>query len=165
MEENSADYARRTERIKNLLSSYYGSADGAQPGTPDGGESPAAGSGNYAGRLKTTTTLDSPAYNADRHIAHVLKTYTLDKLLSEHRSMAREIKNLDSDMQQLVYENYNKFIAATDTIRTLKTDVDGMGADMDKLKSIMGERLSCRCIACVMAAANMSLCLRLYSGD
>ena len=28
-----------------------------------------------------------------------------------------EIKSLDSDMQTLVYENYNKFISATDTIR------------------------------------------------
>jgi hypothetical protein len=28
-----------------------------------------------------------------------------------------EIKALDSDMQTLVYENYNKFISATDTIR------------------------------------------------
>ena len=27
--------------------------------------------------------------------------------------MARDIKGLDSDMQQLVYENYNKFISAT----------------------------------------------------
>ena len=28
-----------------------------------------------------------------------------------------EIKSLDSDMQTLVYENYNKFISATDTIK------------------------------------------------
>jgi hypothetical protein len=28
-----------------------------------------------------------------------------------------EIRSLDSDMQTLVYENYNKFIAATETIR------------------------------------------------
>jgi len=109
--EQDADYARRTERIKNLLSSYYG-ADG-QPGSPAG---PGAGGGGAAstshadsgggagaGQLQASTaTLDSPAYNADRYIAHVLKTYTLDKLLTEHRGMAREIKNLDSDMQQLV---------------------------------------------------------------
>ena len=28
-----------------------------------------------------------------------------------------EIRSLDSEMQTLVYENYNKFISATDTIR------------------------------------------------
>lgn len=56
----------------------------------------------------------------------------------EHRSMAREIKNLDSDMQQLVYENYNKFISATDTIRSMKSNVDSMGVSMGDLKTIMG---------------------------
>lgn len=41
----------------------------------------------------------------------------LEGLLQKHVEMAAEIKNLDSDMQMLVYENYNKFISATDTIR------------------------------------------------
>ena len=31
--------------------------------------------------------------------------------------MFAEIRALDSEMQTLVYENYNKFISATDTIR------------------------------------------------
>lgn len=86
------------------------------------------------------TTLDSPAFNAEQHIAVMTKTYSVDRLLTEHRSMAREIKNLDSDMQQLVYENYNKFIAATDTIRAMKTNVDGMESDMERLKTNMGEQ-------------------------
>ena len=32
-------------------------------------------------------------------------------------SFSVEIRSLDSEMQTLVYENYNKFISATDTIR------------------------------------------------
>jgi hypothetical protein len=128
------DYAKRTARIKNLLSSYYG--DASQPGTPGGaGVSPraahAAGSpGTGSGSSGATATapprapqarvggglaisMDSPAFNADYHLQQMLRGLSLDRLLTEHRGMAREIKNLDSDMQQLVYENYNKFIAAT----------------------------------------------------
>lgn len=41
----------------------------------------------------------------------------LDGLLQRHVEMAAEIKNLDTDLQMLVYENYNKFISATDTIK------------------------------------------------
>lgn len=55
--------------------------------------------------------MDSAGFNAEIHIASVLKASSLEKLLAEHRSMAREIKTLDSDMQQLVYENYNKVSA------------------------------------------------------
>lgn len=37
--------------------------------------------------------------------------------MDKESEMVRHIRSLDSDMQTLVYENYNKFISATDTIR------------------------------------------------
>lgn len=49
----------------------------------------------------------------------------------------REVKKLDSDMQMLVYENYNKFISATDTIRKMAQNVEGMETEMADLKSSM----------------------------
>ncbi|CAN0272444.1 unnamed protein product, partial [Phaeothamnion confervicola] len=36
-------------------------------------------------------------------------------------------------MQMLVYENYNKFISATDTIRKMKQNVESMEAEMGSL--------------------------------
>jgi hypothetical protein len=136
------DYSRRTERIKNLLSSYYGNAEfgesqahAADPGSNE--QLPSASKGSFTVPIPA---MDSPAFNADKHITQMLKSYTMEKMMTEHHNMAREIKNLDSDMQQLVYENYNKFIVATDTIRDMKTDVDGMGGDMEKLKTIIGEQ-------------------------
>lgn len=134
------EYSRRTERIKNLLSSYYGNEHGegqapaAEPAPSD--HQPSTSKGSFSVPIPA---MDSPAFNADKHITQMLKSYTMEKMMSEHHNMAREIKNLDSDMQQLVYENYNKFIAATDTIRTMKTNVDGMGGDMEKLRTIIGE--------------------------
>ncbi|XP_020254941.1 vacuolar protein sorting-associated protein 51 homolog isoform X1 [Asparagus officinalis] len=47
--------------------------------------------------------------------------------------MAAEIKNLDTDLQMLVYENYNKFISATDTIKRMKNNIVGMEANMEQL--------------------------------
>ena len=37
-----------------------------------------------------------------------------------------------------VYENYNKFIAATDIIRAMKSNVDGMDSTMTDLKQKIG---------------------------
>ena len=42
--------------------------------------------------------------------------------MDTEKNFIRQIQDLDSDMQTLVYENYNKFILATDTIRKMKTD-------------------------------------------
>lgn len=57
----------------------------------------------------------------------------------EHRNTAKEIKNLDTDMQQLVTENYHKFIAATDTIRSMKTEVDKTMPELTQLSAIMSK--------------------------
>ena len=40
-------------------------------------------------------------------------------------------------MQNLVYENYNKFISATDTIRKMKHNVADMEREMELLVSSM----------------------------
>ncbi|KAF8059217.1 VPS51 [Scenedesmus sp. PABB004] len=148
------DYARRSERIKHLLSSYYGNAppEPGTPGTPgaaagaappraraaaDGAAPPAAAP--PAGRAPGGggPGLDAPGFNPERHVSALTRSLGVAGLLSEHRGLARSIKHLDSDMQQLVYENYNKFIAATDTIRDMKANVDAMGDDMDRLAANM----------------------------
>lgn len=50
-------------------------------------------------------------------------------------SLIRQIQDLDSDMKTLVYENYNKFILATDTIRKMKTDFREMEDKMALLST------------------------------
>ncbi len=44
-------------------------------------------------------------------------------MLQRSNELSLEIKELESDMQMLVYENYNKFISATDTIQEMKNKV------------------------------------------
>lgn len=53
-------------------------------------------------------------------LQNLLRTKPAASLLEEDNQLVQEIKTLDSDMQMLVYENYNKFIGATDTIRNMK---------------------------------------------
>lgn len=41
------------------------------------------------------------------------KECSLGELMDHESCMVKQIRSLDSDMQTLVYENYNKFISAT----------------------------------------------------
>jgi hypothetical protein len=41
-----------------------------------------------------------------------------------------ETRGLDRDMKDLVYNNYNKFISATDTIRRMRDSVGEMQSSM-----------------------------------
>ena len=87
-------------------------------------------------------------------IDNLLHEEGLQTLLSKHEQLATDIRSLDSDMQMLVYENYSKFISATDTIRTMKANVEDMESRMtgllddisgvEKTAEELNERLSAR---------------------
>ena len=44
------------------------------------------------------------------------------------------LQTLDGEMQKLVYDNYNKFITATETIKEMKNDVFSMDDDMESVR-------------------------------
>lgn len=73
------------------------------------------------------------------HVQGVLRTKTLPELVTMSDELVNETKTLDVSMQNLVYENYNKFIAATDTIRQMKDSVSSMDDKMKKLLEGMDE--------------------------
>jgi len=49
----------------------------------------------------------------------------------------REIKGLDRDVQMLVYDNYSKFIGATDTMRSMKDKLFKMEGEVAGLEGRM----------------------------
>ena len=77
--------------------------------------------------------IDGENFDVDVYLHNLLKTETLPNLLKRSEELRKETKTLDSDMQNMVYENYSKFIRATDTIRTMKTDVTVIETELDKL--------------------------------
>ncbi|CAM6035674.1 unnamed protein product [Sphagnum compactum] len=111
----------KTKRMRELLSSFYGTGS-PESDTPTG-----------YGRRDTLQGINLPNFDVDHYMESLLHNTPLDRLLQRHVEVAAEIKNLDSDMQMLVYENYNKFISATDTIRRMKENVAGMESNMEHL--------------------------------
>ena len=61
-------------------------------------------------------------------------TGTID--ISQIDDIVLAIQALDGDMQMLVYENYNKFISATETIKRMKNNVDAMDGDMEAVRLV-----------------------------
>lgn len=62
---------------------------------------------------------------------------TLKEIMDTEACVVKETQTLHSDMQTLVYENYNKFISATDTILKMKTDFKQMETEMNLLQENM----------------------------
>ena len=68
-----------------------------------------------------------------------VKEKTLPEIMDIENDIVRETRKLDSEMQTLVSENYNKFISATDTIRKMRNDFKKMEDEMENLVSSMAE--------------------------
>ena len=92
---------KKQGKTNTLLASYYGLS------APDEDE---------------TKDIDSVHFRAKQYTEEMLTKEGVYSLLKIDDDMVQEIRRLDCDMQSLVYENYSKFISATDTIRLINTN-------------------------------------------
>jgi hypothetical protein len=83
------------------------------------------------------TNIDSPGFDPETYVTKLLRESRLANLIDKEQLLSKQIKTLDNEMQTLVYENYNKFISATDTIRQMKKDFKIMEDEMTHLISTM----------------------------
>ncbi|RWR94284.1 vacuolar protein sorting-associated protein 51 [Cinnamomum micranthum f. kanehirae] len=109
----------KAKRTRDLLSSFY---------SPD----PSMASSSSP-KLPSLDAINSPSFDSDLYMNLLVQKTNLEGLLQKHVEMAAEIKNLDTDLQMLVYENYNKFVSATDTIKRMKNNIGGMESNMEQL--------------------------------
>ncbi|CAA7398379.1 unnamed protein product [Spirodela intermedia] len=121
--DNAPPMDEKAKRTRELLASFYSTeastAGRAVPVSPS--------------RVATLDSINSPSFDPDVYMNLLIRKTNLEGLLHKHVEMAAEIKNLDTDLQMLVYENYNKFISATDTIKRMKNNIVGMEANMEQL--------------------------------
>ncbi|KAG6749793.1 hypothetical protein POTOM_046862 [Populus tomentosa] len=110
----------KAKRTRDLLSSFY---------SPDPSVSNTGNSFEFA----SLDAINTTSFDAEQYMNLLVQKSNLEGLLQRHVEMAAEIKNLDTDLQMLVYENYNKFISATDTIKRMKSNIVGMEASMEQL--------------------------------
>jgi prefoldin subunit 5 len=88
---------------------------------------------------RKSTDLDSEMFESKAFLDAVLKERSLKQLIDVDDELQSSIRALDTDMQSLVYDNYNKFISATDTIREMKGKVENMDSDMSVLVESMNK--------------------------
>lgn len=133
------------QKKKNLLQSYYGQQAGSSTATTTsdqglGDVRKQQQQGTASTSLRTSPLdLDSTQFESDKFISVVIKEKTLTEIMDLESEIIRETKKLDSEMQTLVSENYNKFISATDTIRKMRSDFKKMEDEMENLVVKMGD--------------------------
>ncbi|XP_066151161.1 vacuolar protein sorting-associated protein 51 homolog [Euwallacea fornicatus] len=81
--------------------------------------------------------LNGSNFNPNLYLDRLFRESTLRQIMDHETEVVKDTQTLHSDMQTLVYENYNKFISATDTIKKMKNDFKEMEDEMDLLMTNM----------------------------
>lgn len=68
--------------------------------------------------------MDKDGFDGEKYVKEVLEKQTLGELLRTYNGVLTDIRALDAEKKALVYDNYSKLIAATETIRKMRTNMD-----------------------------------------
>lgn len=80
---------------------------------------------------------DKEEFNIDMFMMDITENCNLQMLVAKKNTVDTEIKELSSDLQNTVYENYSKFIKASKTVSNITRNFDKMTKEMDLLQSKM----------------------------
>ncbi|KAG0299546.1 Vacuolar protein sorting-associated protein 51, partial [Dissophora globulifera] len=118
-------------RAKSFLRNYYGlqQADGANQ---DGSKESSSAQTGLVSKADPYD-LDSHAFEVDKYMHKLFVEKQLPGLVQSDNELVADIRQLDGDMKTLVYENYSKFLSATDTINKMKSNVDNLESEMSRL--------------------------------
>ena len=70
--------------------------------------------------------INSSAFNSATFVNNLILKKGLDELVAVEEEMVQSVRRLDYESQHLVYENYNKFLTATNTVRLMQNEFGQM---------------------------------------
>jgi len=130
------------------LAQYYGNDNQNNNNNNNNHNSGGGGGGENVDSSSSEAVFDplninSPHFDAKKYVQKTLDKRSMSEVMERERLLNNDIKRLDMELQTLVYENYNKFITATDTIKKMKTHVESMEDEMSRLMGNMDKITSC----------------------
>ncbi|TPX18242.1 uncharacterized protein E0L32_002751 [Thyridium curvatum] len=138
---------QQQRRNRAALREYYNLKKAANPDTPTveitedalgisiglgGGGGGGGDGGPRSAGLAPASEMDRPDFDAEGYVKRALEGCGLEELLRRYARVLGEIRALDAEKKALVYDNYSKLIAATETIKKRKL-VRQMRENMDPL--------------------------------
>lgn len=82
--------------------------------------------------------LDKPGFDPESYVQRLLAVEGLEGVLRVEAGLLSDIRSLDGEKKALVYDNYSKLIAATDTIRSMREKMDPMTPTTSTLTPAIG---------------------------
>lgn len=82
--------------------------------------------------------FDKPGFDPATYVSALLGKESIDGVLKVEAGLVSEIRSLDGEKKALVYDNYSKLIAATDTIKNMRERMDPLTPTTSTLTPAIG---------------------------
>ena len=79
--------------------------------------------------------INSPSFNPHKYFTDSIATDSVPNLLAKENTFLSEIKSYESDLQGLVYGNYQKFLTAADTVQELGSNINDLKSKIEDLST------------------------------
>ncbi|EAX92531.1 hypothetical protein TVAG_146270 [Trichomonas vaginalis G3] len=83
------------------------------------------------------TDINSSIFNAKLLFDKSTKTLSIHQLVAQEISLVADIESLDNDMQTLVYDNYTKFLNASDLVITFGDNISVLESQVSDLSNTL----------------------------
>ena len=144
---------QKQRRNRTALRDYYGlstfPAPSTQPSSQQASSQSATPQSSSPPTSPSTAThlapLDDPDFSPEDYISSLLSTSPLANVLRVESDLISEVRSLDGEKKALVYDNYSKLIAATETIRKMRESMEPLapmtgelGPGVEKIVGVAG---------------------------
>ncbi|KAJ1864444.1 hypothetical protein LPJ73_000289 [Coemansia sp. RSA 2703] len=136
---NGGNQSQARVRARDKLREFYKIAPTASTSSTSSSRAPGSASdippvpSTPGGKPGNPLDLDSSNFDSKKYLKRMLVEEGVAGLLSADNELVSSVRQIDGDMKTMVYENYSKFISATETIGKMSEDADYMDAEMAKL--------------------------------
>lgn len=118
-------------RNRTALRDYYGLKTA---GPADARDTPSSTSLEH----ERESEFDKADFDTPAYISGLLAKESIDGVLKVEAGLISEIRSLDGEKKALVYDNYSKLIAATDTIKSMREKMDPLTPTTSTLTPAIG---------------------------
>ena len=77
--------------------------------------------------------INSPSFNPHKYFTESISTDSVPNLIAKENTFLSEIKSYETELQTLVYGNYQKFLNASDTVQELNSNISELKIKMSDL--------------------------------
>ena len=88
-----------------------------------------------SGKSADPSDMNGSDFQAKEFFTSLINSKSLEQITRDYHKLENDIIQLDSDLQTLVYNNYTKFIQASETVNSMKTGLSSLSSQMKSLLS------------------------------